>query len=157
MIKINVVTVGKVKEKYFTEALNEYVKRLSRFCDFTVTEVSEENYQKTDQALISVIKEKEAQRIIPHLKGFIIVTAIEGVKLSSVDFAKKLKAVTDGGNGVITFVVGGSYGLSEKIKQKADAVISFSDMTFPHTFFRVMLCEQIYRAFCINAGTSYHK
>ena len=157
MVKIRILSVGKIKEKYFTEALSEYSKRLCRFCDFSVIEVPEENYSKVDDTLIEKIKFKEEEKLLPHLKGYVIAMAIEGKKYSSQTFASEIKSLIDQGNGVITFVIGGSYGLSDKVKGRADKLISFSDMTFPHTFFRVMLAEQIYRAFSIIEGTPYHK
>ena len=157
MIKINVVAVGKIKEKYFVEALGEYSKRLSRYCEFSVIELPEENYSKVDDTLIEKIKNKEEESIIPHLKGYVIAMAIEGKKFSSNTFADKIKKLTDLGNGVITFVIGGSYGMSNKVKSLANELMSFSDMTFPHTFFRVMLTEQLYRAFSIINNTPYHK
>lgn len=157
MIKINVVAVGKIKENYFIDALKEYQKRLARYCEFSIIEVAEENYTKVDDALIEKIKQKEEENILPYLKGYVFATAIEGKKYSSPTFAKKLKDLIDDGKGVITFVIGGSYGMTDAIKKRADGLISFSDMTFPHTFFRVMLTEQIYRAFCINSGAPYHK
>jgi len=157
MIKINLVAVGKVKEKYFADGIAEYAKRLSRFCEFKIIELQEENYQKVDDALISSIKEKEGEKILPLLKGFVFAMAIEGDKFSSEKFAKQLKNLVDIGQGVITFVIGGSYGLSDAVKNRADKLLSFSDMTFPHTLFRLMLTEQIYRAFSINSGSAYHK
>ena len=157
MVKINVVAVGKIKENYFIDALKEYQKRLARFCEFSIIEVAEENYSKIDDALIEKIKLKEEENLTPHLKGYVFATAIEGKKYSSKAFAQKLKDLIDDGKGVITFVIGGSYGMTDTVKRKADQLISFSDMTFPHTFFRVMLTEQIYRAFCINSGSPYHK
>ncbi len=157
MIKVNVVAVGKVKEKYFADGISEYAKRLSKFCDFKIIEIQEENYKSVDDSLISVIKDKEAEKILPHLKGKIVAMAIEGKKYSSEKLAKTLKEVCDLGGGVITFVIGGSYGLSDLVKNKADLLVSFSDMTFPHTLFRLMLTEQIYRAFSINSKSPYHK
>ena len=157
MVKVNIIAVGKVKEKYFLEGILEYSKRLSKYCEFNIIEVAEENYTKTDSSIINVIKEKEGERIAPHLKGQVFVMAIEGKKLSSEKLAKTIKDLTDNGVGVITFVIGGSYGVSDKIKSRADGLLSFSDMTFPHTLFRLMLTEQIYRAFSINSGSAYHK
>ncbi len=157
MIKINVVAVGKVKEKYFADGILEYAKRLSRFVDFNIIEVQEENYTKTDDGIIKTILEKEAERIKPHLKGKVIALAIEGKKYSSKSFSEMIKKSVDGGQGVITFVIGGSYGIHEDIKNRADGLMSFSDMTFPHTLFRLMLTEQIYRAFSIINGSAYHK
>ncbi|MBO5714531.1 MAG: 23S rRNA (pseudouridine(1915)-N(3))-methyltransferase RlmH [Clostridia bacterium] len=155
-MKINVVCVGKVKENYFLDGINEYKKRLSKYCDFTITELKEENFDKVDDALINTIKKREAERILPNLKGYVIVTDINGKKATSVELASLLKAKGDE-KGVITFVIGGSYGLDQSIKDKADYKISFSDMTFPHTLFRLMLTEQIYRAFTIINGSNYHK
>lgn len=157
MIKINVVCVGKVKEKYFQDGIKEYSKRLSKYCELSIIELAEENFTKVDDALISVIKEREAEKILPHLKGYVFATAIEGKKLSSSAFSQKIKGIIDGGQGVITFVIGGSYGLSDKVKQKANELISFSDMTFPHTMFRLILTEQLYRVFAIINNSSYHK
>ncbi len=157
MVKINLLVVGKVKEKYFLEGINEYSKRLSRYADFNIIEVAEENFTRVDDALIKTIKEREAERLKPHLKGYVLALAIEGKKYSSESFAKTLNSLIDNGNSVITFVIGGSYGISDEIKRKANALISFSDMTFPHTLFRLMFTEQIYRAFCIMNGSAYHK
>ncbi|MBE7083951.1 MAG: 23S rRNA (pseudouridine(1915)-N(3))-methyltransferase RlmH [Clostridiales bacterium] len=157
MVKVNLVVVGKVKEKYFADGIAEYSKRLSRFCEFKIIEVSEENYAKVDFATENIIKEKEAERILPNLKGYVFSMAIEGKKTSSEGFANKLNRLISDGNGVITFVIGGSYGLSDKIKKVSNELFSFSEMTFPHTLFRLMLTEQIYRAFSINSGSAYHK
>ena len=157
MIKINVVAVGKVKEKYFTQGIEEYAKRLGKYCEFTLTEIAEENFNKVDDATILQIKEKEGIKILPHLKGYVFAMAIEGKNISSTDLADKIKNLTDQGNGVITFVIGGSYGLADAVKQKANELLSFSKMTFPHTLFRLMLTEQLYRAFAIINGSAYHK
>ena len=157
MIKINLLVVGKIKEKYFSDGVMEYAKRLSKFCEFKITEISEENFNKVDDGLIDTIKEKEGDKILPKMAGYSIAMAIEGKKVSSISFAQKIKNLTDSGNGVLTFIIGGSYGLSDRVKNKANELISFSDATFPHTLFRVMLVEQIYRAFCINANSPYHK
>lgn len=154
MIKINLVCVGKVKEKYFSDGIAEYKKRLSRFCEFDITEVAEENCKDSN---FSVVVEKEGKSILSKLKGKVYCMAIEGEKLSSEKFAKLIKDNIDLGQGVITFVIGGSYGLYEEVKKKADKLLSFSDMTFPHTLFRLILTEQIYRAFNIIGGTPYHK
>jgi 23S rRNA (pseudouridine1915-N3)-methyltransferase len=157
MIKINLVAVGKVKEKYFADGIDEYKKRLGKFCEFNIIELAEENYNKVDDSLIKQIKEKEGEKILLNLKGHVFAMAIEGKKFSSEKFAARIKTLTDSGQGVITFVIGGSYGLSDKVKERADELISFSDMTFPHTLFRLMLTEQIYRAFSIIGGSAYHK
>ena len=156
MIKVNVVAVGKVKEKYFSDGIAEYAKRLSRFCEFKIIEVEEENFKKAESGDISVIKEREGERILPHLKGRVFAMAIEGKRRSSEEFARLIQTAADS-VGVMTFVVGGSYGLSEAVKSRADGLLSFSEMTFPHTLFRLMLPEQIYRAFTILGGSAYHK
>ena len=157
MVKVNIVAVGKVKEKYFADGISEYAKRIGKFASFSITEIAEENFTKVDDKIIEIIKERECERILPHLKGQVYAMAIEGKKFSSQTFAKEIKSLIDRGEGVITFVIGGSYGLDDKVKARADKLISFSDMTFPHTLFRLMLTEQIYRAFTINTGSSYHK
>ena len=146
MLKINLVCVGKVKEKYFAAGIDEYAKRLGRFCEFSITEVAEET-----------TKEREGKNILPKLRGAVFALAIEGKKYSSERFAEKIRKLKDNGTGEITFVIGGSYGLCDEVKTKADELISFSDMTFPHTLFRLMLTEQIYRAMTINNGITYHK
>ena len=155
MLKVNIVAVGKIKEKYFLGGIDEYSKRLSRFCTFRIIEVAEENYTKATAGDVIVIKKREEERILPHLKGKIFAMAIEGKQFSSEDFAKKLTetSLTDS---EVTFVIGGSYGLSDEIKKRAE-LISFSKMTFPHTLFRLMLTEQIYRAFMLTSGSAYHK
>ncbi len=156
MIKINLICVGKVKEEYFKAAVAEYAKRLSRFCDFKITEVSEENLKDPAAGDIEKILKKEGENILPKLNGKIYALAIEGEKLSSEKFAQLLSKEKQAGTGEITFVIGGSYGIGGAVKERAK-LISFSDMTFPHTLFRVMFTEQLYRAFCIAEGTAYHK
>ena len=156
MIKINVLAVGKVKEKYFLDGINEYKKRLSRFSDFNIIEIEEENFKNPTPSEIEIIKEQEAQKILPNIKGKTIVMAIEGKKISSEKFASLILDCQNLSS-TITFIIGGSYGLSDKVKNKADIKLSFSEMTFPHTLFRLMLTEQIYRAFTIINGVSYHK
>lgn len=157
MIKIRVIAVGKVKEKYFTEAVAEYSKRLGAYCEFTLIEVKEENFKNPSKADIQKIMSVEGERIEKNIKGYPIVLAIEGAKTSSENFAKKLKGLSDRGEGEITFIIGGSYGVDERVKKLCKERLSFSDMTFPHTLMRVILTEQIYRAFAINLGSEYHK
>lgn len=145
MQKINIVCVGKLKEKFFSDAVNEYLKRLSRFASVTVRELAEKRTLR-----------EEAENILKELRGACVVLAVEGKKLSSEAFAEKMKRFADEGKEV-TFVIGSSCGLSESVKARADLLLSFSDMTFPHQLMRVILCEQIYRAFMINGGGEYHK
>ena len=157
MLKINVVAVGKVKEKYFQEAINEYLKRLSRFAEVKIIEVKEENFTKDSEELRKETLKKEEENILPYLKGYVIVLAIEGKQFTSESLSKKIDDLTVTGVSEITFVIGGSYGLTEEIKRKADLKFSFSLMTFPHTLARVILLEQLYRGFMIKAGSTYHK
>ena len=145
MQKINIVCVGKLKEKFFSDAVNEYLKRLSRFASVTVRELAEKRTLR-----------EEAENILKELRGACVVLAVEGKKLSSETFAEKMKRFADEGKEV-TFVIGSSCGLSESVKARADLLLSLSDMTFPHQLMRVILCEQIYRAFMINGGGEYHK
>ncbi len=153
MYKVNLVAVGKVKEKYFSEAINEYKKRLARFCEFNIIECKEQSLEDIPE---SAALQRESEEIAKKLRGYVVVMAIEGEKTNSVNLSKLLTKVKDE-TGEITFVVGSSCGISEEIKRRADKLLSFSDMTFPHTLFRVMLCEQIYRGFMISGGGKYHK
>ena len=145
MQKVNIVCVGKLKEKFWTDAVAEYCKRISRFADIRVKELPEKRTLK-----------EESEPILREMRGTSVVLAVEGEKLSSKKFAQKMKGYADAGK-EITFVIGSSCGLDESVKARADLLLSFSDMTFPHQLMRVILCEQIYRAFMINAGSEYHK
>lgn len=145
MQKIYFVVVGKIKESFYRDAVAEYVKRLSRFAKVEIKELPEGSDP-----------EAEAGDILRACKGYTIALAVEGEKLSSETLAKKLQKLTDAGKD-ITFVIGSSCGLSERVKSVADYRLSFSDMTFPHQLMRVILAEQVYRAFMINAGATYHK
>ena len=157
MIKVNIVCVGKVKEKYFSEAVSEYAKRLSRYCQFNIKEVKEENYvENPDSKEILSILKKEGENVIKELKGTVVIMDILSKQYSSSEFSSFVSKMVDSGE-EITFVIGGSYGLSEDVKKLAKHKISFSNMTFPHTLFRVMLVEQIYRAFMIMNNSKYHK
>jgi len=153
MFKVNLVVVGKVKEKYFSDAVEEYKKRLSRFCEFKVFECKEYGSEDSDP---EIALKKESEEILKRLQGYVFVMAIEGRQYDSAAFSEKLIKVKDTA-GEATFVIGSSYGVADCVKSKADELISFSKMTFPHTLFRVMLTEQIYRAFMINGGGRYHK
>ena len=145
MQKIYFIVVGKIKEKFYTEAVAEYAKRLSRFAKVEIKELPE-----------GISVEAEADPILKACKGYVIALAVEGEKLSSEKLAAKLGKLTDEGKDV-SFVIGSSCGLSERVKAAADYRLSFSDMTFPHQLMRVILAEQVYRAFMINAGSTYHK
>lgn len=145
MIRLNIVCVGKIKESFYREAMAEYAKRLTRFCSFNVVEIPE---CKT--------LEEEGERILRAVKGYKVALCIEGVKQSSTSLASQIKKLCDSGE-EITFIIGSSQGLTDAVKAVADFKLSFSDMTFPHQLMRVILTEQIYRAFMINAGSDYHK
>ncbi len=157
MIKINIVAVGKVKEKYFLEGINEYLKRLLKYAKVTVFEVPDETvFEPKTPAEVNKILEVEGDNIIKKLKGKVICLCIEGEKLSSEKFSSLINGYLSDGS-EITFVIGGSYGLSERVKKLAVKRLSFSDMTFPHTMARLILTEQIYRAFTIINNSTYHK
>lgn len=145
MQKINIVCVGKIKESFYREAVAEYAKRMSRFADFSVREIAEGRSP-----------EEEAEPILRAAKGYVVALCIEGKKLSSEAFAAEMKKLKDRGEEV-TFIIGSSCGLSQKVKDAARLKLSFSDMTFPHQLMRVILAEQIYRACMINGGGEYHK
>ena len=149
---IRIICVGKIKEKYFTDAIKEYQKRLSKYTKLEIIEVQDYDGD------ISTILKKESEQILKHLndKSYIITLEIEGNNLDSVEFSKKIDNVLIN-NADITFIIGGSYGLSDEIKNKSNYKLSFSKMTFPHQLFRVMLLEQIYRSYRIINNESYHK
>lgn len=145
MQKVNIVCVGKIKESFYREAVAEYAKRLSRFVSFSVREIAEGKNL-----------EEEGREILRAAKGYVIALCVEGKKLSSEALASELKKQYDRG-AEVTFIIGSSCGLCDEVKNAADFRLSFSDMTFPHQLMRVILCEQIYRAYMINSGSEYHK
>lgn len=156
-MKVKVVAVGKLKDEFNALGVKEYAKRLTRFCEVEIKEVAEENFVKTpNKKEIEIIKEKEGERIEKELVGKIVALDIDGKQLSSEELSEKISGYFLE-KSAITFVIGGSYGLSDKIKSRADLKLSFSKMTFPHGLFRTMLLEQIYRAFTIKEGMPYHK
>lgn len=159
-MKITVITVGKVKEKFFNDAIKEYVKRISKFTKIEEIIISDErcddNY--SDKEIQQVIK-TESDKILKKINknSYVIAMCIEGKQMSSVDLADKMNEIFMNSGSHITFVIGGSNGLSDELKERSDFKLSFSKMTFPHQLFRVILLEQIYRAFKINNGEAYHK
>ncbi len=160
MVHISIVCVGKLKEKFWTDACNEYAKRLKAFCSFSVVETDEEKLpDNPSPAQIRQTLEREGQRILSGIpkNAAVIAMCIEGKQKTSEMLAKELSDMTVNGVHHIAFVIGGSWGLSEKVKQTASVKLSMSAMTFPHQLARVMLCEQIYRAFQISNGGKYHK
>ncbi|MBC8060347.1 MAG: 23S rRNA (pseudouridine(1915)-N(3))-methyltransferase RlmH [Clostridiaceae bacterium] len=159
-MNISIICVGKIKEKFYREAIGEYSKRLSRYCKLDIVEVADEKTpdNASDKEELQ-IKEKEGEGILKNIKDNIYVIAmdIKGEMLTSELLAGKIKDLGVSGDSNIAFVIGGSLGLSKKVLDRADFKLSFSRMTFPHQLFRVMILEQVYRGFRINAGEPYHK
>ncbi len=160
MIRINVIAVGKLKEKYLKDACAEYIKRLNAYAKVNVIEINE--YRASDnpsQSEIETVKKKEGEAIISKIpKGsYIIPMCIEGTQLSSEEIAAKLGDIMLGGNGEITFIIGGSFGLSDEVKALGDFKLSFGKITLPHQLMRAVLLEQIYRALSILNNSKYHK
>ncbi len=159
-MKITCVAVGKIKEKYFLEAVQEYQKRLSRYCKLEILELQDEKTPDgASPALERQIKEREGERILKVLRedAYVIALAIEGKMPDSVELSQKLEKLSVGGIAHIMFVIGGSLGLSETVLKRADELLSFSRITFPHQLMRVILLEQIYRSYRIMKGEPYHK
>lgn len=156
MINIYIVCVGKIKDNFYKDAIKEYQKRLSRFCKFAIIEVNEELIDANMKNLESV-KQKEGERILQKAKGYKIALDIFGQNLSSEQHANLLDNLATKGESTITYIIGGSYGLSQEVLSKVDYKLSFGKQTFPHQLMRVVLTEQIYRAFTIIEGSGYHK
>ena len=159
-MKITVLCVGKVKEKFFTDAIKEYSKRLSRYCKLEIVEVADEKTPDgASELVVSQIKEKEAERMEKYLpdSAYVIALAIEGKKLTSEKLAEKIDSRGISGTSHLVFLIGGSLGMSDRLLKRADYLLSFSDMTFPHQLMRVILLEQIYRSYRIIHGEPYHK
>lgn len=156
-MNVRIVCVGKLKEKYLKDGIEEYAKRLSRFCKFEIVEVSEELLPDTSQKSIQNVKILEGERIIAKLKGYSIALDLKGKTLTSEEISKKISSLKQSGTSTITFVIGGSYGLSEQVLDKCDFSLCFGAITYPHQLIRLVLTEQIYRAFMIEEGSAYHK
>ena len=154
---IKIIAVGKLKEQYLKDALKEYEKRLSAFCTFGITEIPAE--QIIEESLSEKYKENEADKILQTIKpdSFVITLEIKGKKLTSEEFAQKIKNITNDGVSDICFIIGGANGLSNRVSAIANFKLSFSDMTFTHQMVRILLAEQIYRAFKINSNEPYHR
>lgn len=160
MLTVNIICVGNLKEKYLKDAVDEYKKRLSAFCKFDIIEIAEQRLSdKPSESEINSALEKEAEKIMQKIpKGSAVISmAIEGKQLSSEKLADTVSDFALKGFSSISFIIGSSFGLSQNIKSKANLLLSMSKMTFPHQLARVMLCEQIYRAFSIINHTKYHK
>ena len=159
MLTINILCIGKIKEKFFREAIDEYSKRLSRFCKLEISELPDERIpDKTNDSIINEVKQKECNNIISHLKkdSYIIALDLTGNEFSSEQFSEKISKVSMN-NSKITFIIGGSLGLNNDILKICNEKICFSKMTFPHQLIRIFLLEQIYRGFKIANGENYHK
>lgn len=159
-MKISILCVGKIKEKFYKDAVEEYCKRLSAYCKIEIVEVADEKTPDGIGALAEEqIKKKEGERLLSKVKedAFVIALVIKGQKLDSVAFAELLQKTGLSGKSHIQFIIGGSLGLHEAVIKRADFKLSFSDMTFPHQLMRVILCEQIYRGCRIISGAPYHK
>ena len=152
-MRITVIAVGKLKESYFSDAVSEYLKRCSRFADVKVIEVPEAPQGKSADEQ----KDIEGRHILDKARGYIVAADRRGNQTSSEDLARLISSKCADGISEFTFIIGGSFGLSDSVLNACDAAISFGAATFPHQLFRVMLCEQIYRALTINARVPYHK
>ena len=159
-MNISIIAVGKLKEKYLKSAIDEYAKRLGRYCKLEIIELPDEktpdNASPKDE---EIIKDKEGNLILSKIKdnAYVVAMDLKGKELTSEEFAKFISNCGVMGNSNIVFVIGGSLGLSEQVRKRANYKLCFSKMTFPHQLFRVMLLEQIYRAFRISNGEPYHK
>ena len=159
-MKITLFTVGKIKEKFFEDAIKEYSKRLSRYCKLEILQVADEKTPEgASEAVELQIKEKEGQRILSLIRddAYVIALAIEGKMLDSEELAERIEKLGVSGISQIVFVIGGSLGLSAQVMKRADYALSFSRMTFPHQLMRVVLLEQIYRSYRIMNHQPYHK
>ena len=159
-MKITVLAVGKIKERCFRDAIEEYKKRLGRYCRLEIVEVEDERAPESlSPAQELLVKGKEGEALLKRIppKAWCIALAIDGRKLDSPGFSKKLESLALAQKSHIVFLIGGSLGLSDEVLKRADERLSFSDMTFPHQLMRVILLEQVYRAFKIAGNEPYHK
>lgn len=159
-MKITVIAVGKIKEKFYTDAIAEYSKRLSRYCRLEIIQVADEKTPDgASEAQERQIKEKEGSRILAQIKdgAYVIALAVQGTMLSSEQLAGKMNRLGVDGQSQIVLIIGGSLGLSDEVLKRADYHLSFSPMTFPHQLMRVILLEQVYRSYRIITGEPYHK
>ncbi|QNQ84273.1 23S rRNA (pseudouridine(1915)-N(3))-methyltransferase RlmH [Lactobacillus sp. PV037] len=159
-MNIKIVCVGKLKEKYFKDGIAEYLKRMDRYAKMQIVQVPDERApEKLSPAEMEKVKEIEGKRILSKIKDkeYVFVTAIKGKERTSEEFAKEISDLATYGHSDITFVIGGSLGTSKAVNKRADQLISFGKFTMPHQLMRLVLSEQIYRAFMINNGSPYHK
>lgn len=159
-MKISVITVGKIKEKYLKDAIAEYSKRLSKYCKLEIVEVADEKTpDNASETVETKIRAKEGERILKHVKddAYVVTLEIQGKQVTSEELAKKIDKLGIQGVSHITFIIGGSIGLGEEVLERSNYALSFSKMTFPHQLMRVILLEQIYRSYRIIHGEPYHK
>ncbi|WP_264739985.1 23S rRNA (pseudouridine(1915)-N(3))-methyltransferase RlmH [Cytobacillus firmus] len=159
-MNISIITVGKLKEKYLKQGIDEYLKRLSAYAKMDIIEVPDEKApEELSETEMLQVKQKEGERILSkiHPDAHVIALAIEGKMKSSEELADSLDKLATYGKSKIAFVIGGSLGLSQEVLRRADEKLSFSKMTFPHQLMKLILLEQVYRAFRINRGEPYHK
>lgn len=161
MIRINIICIGKIKENYFTDAIAEYSKRLTAFCKFAVTELNEEKIRSNtpNQSQIQEVLNSEGKRILQKIGtgDYVVAMCIEGKLMSSEELSKVIDNISLSGKSTVDFIIGGSYGLSNEVKSRANLKLSMSKMTFPHQMARMILSEQVYRAFEISSNGKYHK
>lgn len=158
-MKIKILCVGKIKEKFFNEALLEYKKRLSGYCKIEIIEVSDEKIKYENDSNKEIAMKKEGERLLAKIKDndYLITLEIKGEKMSSENLANKINKLSIEGVSNIVFLIGGSYGINKEVRNRSNFSLSFSEMTFPHQLMRVVLLEQIYRIFKINKNEPYHK
>lgn len=160
MMNVKIICLGKLKEQYLRDMSSEYLKRLSTFCKISVDELNPERLpDNPNEAQITAALEKESRLILSRIEKSdkVIAMCIEGKMMSSEQLSSQLDSFAVSGSGTVDFIIGSSFGLSDEVKKRADIRLSMSPMTFPHQLARVMLLEQIYRAFSISAGSKYHK
>lgn len=159
MLNINIICVGKLKEQYLKDAVSEYSKRLSKYCKINFIELSDEKLpDKINDSIINEIKQKEANKIMNSIKkeAFVLALDLKGKEYTSENFSKKIEDIAIRGFSNITFIIGGTLGLTDEVLQKSNELICFSKMTFPHQLIRVFLLEQLFRAFKISNNETYH-
>ena len=159
-MKITILCVGKVKEKFYRDAIGEFTKRLSRYCKLEIIEVADEKTdEQASQNEIDIVKSKEGERLLKNIKddAYVFCLAIDGKQLDSVELSQKIDKLMTSGKSHLYFVIGGSLGLSDEVLKRAEYKLSFSKMTFPHQLMRVILLEQIYRSYRIINHEPYHK
>jgi len=159
-MKITIITVGKIKEKYLKDAIAEYSKRLTKYCKLDIVEVADEKTpDNASEVVEDAIRDKEAERIMKHIKDdmYVVTLEIGGKMLTSEELSTKIERLGIQGKSDVAFIIGGSIGLGKEVLKRSDYALSFSKMTFPHQLMRVILLEQIYRSYRIMKGEPYHK